>query len=133
MNYRTMFSVNAFISALLGLGFLILPGMILDLFGVDKYADTSLVSASFGTAMLGLGVLLWFAKDVAEADLQKGMGIALLIGAAAGLLVPAMGPTSGILRSNWWFPMLIYTSLVAANVYLVFQNPQKMTHRSFYR
>ena len=80
-----------------------------------------------------ISVLLWFAKDVAEADLQKGMGIALLIGAAAGLLVPAMGPTPGILLSNWWFPMLIYTSLVAANVYLVFQNPQKMTHRSFYR
>jgi hypothetical protein len=111
------------------LGFLILPGIILDLFGVDKYADTSLVSASFGTAMLGLGVLLWFAKDVAEADLQRGMGIALLIGAAAGLLVPIMGPTSGSLHSNWWLAMPIYTSLGVANAYLVFQNPERLTER----
>ena len=86
MNYRTMFSINAFISILLGLGFLILPGIILDLLGVDTYAGTKLISEFFG--------------------------IALLVGAAAGLIVPAMGPTSGILHSNWWLAMLIYTSLV---------------------
>ena len=127
MKYCTRFSINAFISVLLGLGFLILPGMILDHFGVDKYAETKLVCEFFGTAVLVLGVLFWFAKDVAEADLQKGMGIALLIGAAAGLLAPAMGPTSGTLHSNCWFALLIYTSLGVANAYMVFQNPIKLT------
>ena len=129
MNYRSMFSINAFISVLLGLGFLILPSIIPDHFGVDKYEETRLIGEFLGIAVLGLGVLLWIVKDVAEADLQKGMGIALLIGAAAGLIVPAMGPTSGILHSNWWLAILIYTSLGVANAYLVFQNPQKMTQR----
>ena len=104
---------------------------------VSKGEQDELPHHVFGQCLhfrpVGLGVLLWFAKDVAEADLQKGMGIALLIGAAAGLIIPAMGPTSGILHSNWWHAMLIYTSLGVANAYLVFQNPQKMTHRSFYR
>jgi hypothetical protein len=133
MKNRTMLSIHAVISVLPGLSFLMLPGMVLDPFGVDKYAETRLISEVIGTALLGLGVLLWFARDVAEADLRKGMGIAVLIGAAAGLIVPAMGPTSGILLSNWRLAMLIYTSLGVANVYLVFQKPQKMTQRSFYR
>ena len=115
MKYRTRFSINALISALLGLGFLILPSIVLDRLGVDRYAEARLICEFFGIALLGLGVLLWFAKDVAEADLQKGMGIALLIGAAAGLLVPAMGPTSGTWHSNCWFALLIYTSLGVAN------------------
>jgi hypothetical protein len=44
--------------------------------------------------MLGLGLLLWFAKDVSDANLQKGMAIALLIGAAAGLSITVAGATS---------------------------------------
>lgn len=30
--------------------------------------------------MLALGLLLWFAKDVADSNLQKGMGIVLRCG-----------------------------------------------------
>lgn len=126
MNYRITFMINALIAVLLGLGFLILPGRILDQFGVDEYAATKLISQFFGTALLGLGRLLWFAKDVNEANLQKGMGTALLIGAAAGLVITVMGTTSGILRANWWIAMVVYTVLGLAYAYLVFQKPKKM-------
>lgn len=126
MNYRITFMINALIAVLLGLGFLILPGRILDQFGVDEYAATKLISQFFGTALLGLGLLLWFAKDVNEANLQKGMGTALLIGAAAGLVITVMGTTSGILRANWWIAMVVYTVLGLAYAYLVFQKPKKM-------
>ena len=85
-----------------------------------------MISQFFGTALLGLGLLLWFAKDVNEANLQKGMGIALLVGAAAGLVITVMGTTSGILRANWWIAMVVYTVLGLAYAYLVFQKPKKM-------
>lgn len=127
MNYRIMFMINAFIAALFGLGFLVVPGRILDQFGVDEYAATKLVSQFFGTAMLGLGLLLWFAKDVAEVNLQKGMGIALLVGAAAGLVITVNGTISGILRSNWWIAMVVYAILGLAYAYLVFQKPKQLT------
>ena len=127
MNYRLMFMINAFIAALLGLGFLVVPGRLLDQFGVDEYAATKLISQFFGTAMLGLGLLLWFAKDVAEVNLQKGMGIALLVGAAAGLVITVNGTISGILRSNWWIAMVVYAILGLAYAYLVFQKPKQLT------
>jgi hypothetical protein len=127
MNYRIMFMVNAFIAALLGLGFLAVPGRILGQFGVDEYAATKLVLQFFGTAMLGLGLLLWFAKDVAEVNLQKGMGIALLVGALAGLIITVMGTTGGVLRENWWIAMVVYAILGAAYAYLLVQKPKKLT------
>jgi hypothetical protein len=125
MNYRIMFLINAFIAVLLGLGFLAIPDRVLGQFGVDGYAATKLISQFFGTAMLGLGLLLWFAKDVTEANLQKGMGIALLIGAVAGLAITVLGATSGVLRANWWIAILVYALLGVAYAYLVFlkQNP----------
>ena len=90
MNFRIMFLINALIVALLGLGFLAVPDRILDQFNVDAYAATKLAAQYFGTAMLALGLLLWFAKDVTEENLQKGMAIAMMVGAAAGLIVTAV-------------------------------------------
>lgn len=126
MNYRIMFLVNAFLAVLLGLGFLVLPGRALDQFGIDEYAATKLISQFFGTAMLALGLLLWFAKDVTEGNLQKGMGIALLVGAASGLVITALGTTSGILRANWWIAMVVYALLGIAYAYLVFFKPKPL-------
>ena len=126
MNYRLMFMINAFLAVVLGLGFLIVPNRILGQFGVDGYAATKLLSQFFGTAMLGLGLLLWFAKDVTDANLQKGMGIALLVGAVAGLFITVMGTTSGVLRANWWIALIVYAILGAAYGYLLFQKPRQL-------
>ena len=127
MNYRIMFLVNAFIAALLGLGFLIVPNRILTQFGVDGYAATKLICQFFGTAMLGLGLLLWFAKDVTDANLQKGMGIALLVGAVTGLFITVTGTTSGVLRANWWMALVVYAILGLAYGYLLFQKPKQLS------
>ena len=127
MNYRIMFLINALVALLIGLGFLVVPGRVLGQFGVDEYAATKLISQFFGTAMLALGLLLWFAKDVTEGNLQKGMGIALLVGAAAGLIITAVGTTSGILRANWWIAMVVYAILGLAYAYLVFLKPKQLS------
>jgi hypothetical protein len=124
MNFRIMFLINALIVALLGLGFLIIPERILGQFDVDVYAATKLAAQFFGTALLALGLLLWFAKDVSEENLQKGMAIAMLVGAAAGLIVTAVGATSNILRSNAWIAMLVYLLFGLAYAYLVFMKPR---------
>ena len=126
MNYRIMFLINAFLAILLGLGFLVVPDKILGQLGVDGYAATKLISQFFGTAMLGLGLLLWFAKDVTDINLQKGMGIALLVGALAGLLITVMGTTSGVLRANWWMALVVYAILGLAYGYLLFQKPKQL-------
>ena len=102
-------------------------GLALGQLGVDGYAATKLLSQFFGTAMLGLGLLLWFAKDVSEVNLQKGMGIALLVGAVGGLIITVMGTTSGILRANWWIAMVLYAILGLAYAYLLFLKPKQLS------
>jgi uncharacterized membrane protein len=123
MNYRLMFLIHALIAVLLGLGFLAVPNRVLDQFGIDGYAATKLASQFIGTALLALGLLLWFAKDVTEENLQKGMAIALLVGAAAGLVITLVGTTSGILRSHGWIAMVVYLLFGLAYAYLAFMKP----------
>lgn len=126
MKYHRMFSVNALIAVLLGLGCLVLPSRVLGQLGVDGYAATKLVSQFLGTAMLALGLLLWFARDVSDANLQRGMGMALLAGAVAGLALTIAGAASGVLRTNGWIVAVIYIVSGLAYGSLVFGRPNRL-------
>jgi hypothetical protein len=108
MNYRTLFLLNSFFAFLLGALFLVVPALAIKQFGVDSYTSTRLMAQFFGTAMLALGLLLWFVKDVASEAMQRGMAIAMLVGALAGLLVTVLGAYTGTLRTNGWMAILAF-------------------------
>jgi len=125
MSYRIMFVISALLAALTGLAFLIVPDRALALFGTtEKYVSTLLLGRFFGTAMLALGLVLWFAKD-ANPGVQRGMGIALIVGAVAGLVVTLMGTfaSGAVIRSNGWIAMLAYLLVGLGFAYLVFMRP----------
>jgi hypothetical protein len=122
MNYRIMFALNSIVALVFGLGFLFFPTRALGLFGTETFVSTVLVSRLFGTAMLGLGLVLWFAKDVSDAGLQRGMGIALLVTAVTGLVVTLLGTfaSNAVIRTNGWVVMLVYLVFGLGYSYLLF-------------
>jgi len=122
MNYRIMFVLNALVAVVFGLGFFIVPARVLNLFGTETFVATVLVARFFGTAMLALGLLLWFAKDITDASVQKGMGIALLVGAVAGLIVTLIGSfaSNAVIRANGWLAIVLYVLFGLGYAYLVF-------------
>jgi hypothetical protein len=125
MGYRTLFLLNAFVAFLLGLAFLVVPALAISQFGVDSYTSTRMIAQFFGTAMLTLGLLLWFAKDVTNDTVQKRMGIALLVGSLAGALVTVLGTVSGTLRANAWMAIVVYVLFGLGYAYLIFlRKPQ---------
>ena len=125
MGYRTLFLLNSFVAFLLGLAFLIVPSLAISQFGVDSYTSTKMIAQFFGTAMLTLGLLLWFAKDVTSEAVQKHMGIALLVGSLSGAFVTILGTVSGTLRANAWIAIIVYVLFGLAYAYLLFlKKPQ---------
>ena len=124
MNYRTLFLLTSFIAFAMGAAFLVVPTLAISQFGVDSYASTRMVAQFFGTAMLALGLLLWFAKDVTDESVLRGMSLALLVAALAGLVVSVIGTAGGILRSNGWIAILAYVLLGLGYAFLVFLKPR---------
>lgn len=122
MNYRIMFALNSVVGLLFGLGFLFFPTRVLGLFGTETFVSTLMVARLFGTAMLGLGLVLWFAKDVTDVSIQKGMGIALLVSAVTGLIVTLLGTfaSNAVIRTNGWAVMLVYLIFGLGYGYLLF-------------
>jgi hypothetical protein len=126
--YRWLFIANAFVAVVFGLGFLLIPDRVLALFGTtEKYASTLLLGRFFGTAMLALGLVVGLASNVSDPTVQRGMGIALVIGAVAGLVVTLIGTfaSNAVIRSNGWIAMVLYLLFGLAYAYLVFLRPNR--------
>ena len=126
MNYKFLFVLNALVSLLLGLAFLIVPSRAMEFFGTETYASTLLVARFFGTALVAIGLLLWFAKDAAEESVQKGMAWALFISSILGLIVNVIGisPASGVIRANGWITIIVYVLFALGYGFMLFLRPR---------
>ena len=64
MSYKSMFALNSIVMLLAGLAFLSVPEKILLQMGTSEtYVSTILAVRFLGTAMITIGLLLWFVKD----------------------------------------------------------------------
>jgi len=126
MNYRLMFILNAIVAFVFGAAFLIMPGTTLDQFGAEGRVPELLLARFFGSGLVTIGLLVWFAKDAAEAAVQKNLAIALLAGSILGLIVTVLGisPASGVIRSNGWIAILIYLLFCLGYGYLLYLKPR---------
>ena len=126
MSYKVLFVLNALVAVILGAAFLFVPEMVLLQLGVnERYAATIWASRFFGSAMVALGLVLWFAKDVNE-DIQKRMGWALLISTIIGLVVTAAATLSdtSVIRQNSWIPVVLYVLFGLGYAFMIFLKPK---------
>ena len=126
MNYKFLFVLNALVAFALGVAFLFMPVRALDFFGTETYESTQLVGQFFGSAMIAIGLVLWFAKDVSDPAAQRGIGIALLVSAVIGLIVNVIGisPASGVIRNNGWMSIIVYVLFALGYAFMVFMKPR---------
>lgn len=126
MNYKVLFILNALVAVVVGLGFLFKPDFGLPLLGVtEQYAATVWATRFFGSAMLALGLVLWFAKD-ADERVQKGMSWGMLASTLVGLVLTLMASFSGnaVLRQNTWIPIVLYLLFGLGYAFMLFFKPK---------
>jgi len=124
MSYRILFILNALVAVALGIGALVVPTLALQQIGVDEYASTKLILQFFGTGLLTMGLLIWFAKDVTDPATQRGLGIAMLVGSLAGLVMSIIGTFNGSIRTLGWLAIAIYLLFTLGYGFLVFLRPR---------
>jgi len=126
MSYRILFVINSIVAFLLGLGFLFVPSRVLDQLGTEARVPELQLARFFGSAMITIGLLLWLAKDVTDANVQRRLGVAMVVGSVLVLIVTVIGvsPMSGVIRANGWVAMLVYALLALGYGYLVFLKPR---------
>jgi hypothetical protein len=119
MTARIFLTISSIFAMLYGLGFLLLPGPSIALYGTEPEAHLVLIVRFFGSALLAFGVLEWFGKDFRDWQAVRAVLSAVVILNGVGLLVTLWGMTQGLFNSMVWSSILVYAVFLAGALYYV--------------
>lgn len=124
MKLQHLLVFAAIVSILYGLGLLLIPAQLFTFYGVVQSAEATLMGRLFSSALLGLGLVAWFARGIDASATRKAVVPSFLIGALVGLIVSAHGVYSGLINSLGWSVVIIYLLLVLGFAYFQFTKPK---------
>ena len=125
MGSKLLFIVNAIVVLVLGLALVFIPETTLTQFGTETRVAEIHLARFFGAALATLGLLLWFAKDAADPNIQRNMGFAMLAGTVLALFVTILGVAlNGVIRNLGWLVIVIEVAFGLGYVFVLFLQPR---------
>ena len=125
MSLVTFFAINAVLALGYGLGFVLVPSTVADVYGLDLGESGIFVARGYGTLLLYVGLLVWQARGFAEEPAAKAVLLAGLIGDGVGLIVVLFAQLGGLLSVVGWSGVAIYAFLTLGRAYFLFvKSPQ---------
>ena len=121
MTPRSLLTVTAVVAVLYGLAFLLIPDGINALYGVPSAPHTALYTRFFGSALLGFGVINWFAKDSRSWDAIRGVLIGTAVTTAVGGLIALFAVVTGLSNAMTWASVLVNALLLVGALYSLSQ------------
>jgi len=68
---KTLFTITMIVGLVFGLGFVIVPEMMLSTYGITDNPAANALTRNSGTALLGFAVLLWYARKSTNPEVHK--------------------------------------------------------------
>ena len=123
MKLSTLMVVNALVAAIFGVGFVVVPGQLMSLYGPEVSPQLVYVARLFGAALLGFAVLTWTAKNAPDSDTRRAILLALFVGDGIGFVVALIGQIGGVMNALGWSTVVIYLLLAIGFGYFCFAQP----------
>jgi hypothetical protein len=117
MSAKMLLTIYAVIAVVFGLAFVLVPARTGLIYGVPPDAHTALALRFFGSALIGLAVVYWFAKDFPNWEAVRGVLIASVVSDVVGVVVNLFGTFRGYLNGMAWSTTLIYALLLIGSLY----------------
>jgi len=124
MKLSNLLVLNAVIALVFGIGFLLIPGSVLSMYGVAPGAQINLTGQFFAVELIHVGVLAWLIRNVSDGLAQRAIIVAGLVGNLVGLVVSLIGTLGGVVSSFGWSAVVIYAVLALGYAYFQFMRPR---------
>ena len=123
MKLNNLLIINAIVALIYGIGFVLVPTTVLSLYGMTQGTSEALAGQFFGVALIAIGLLTWFARNVTDSDSQRAIILSLLISDVIGVIVAVLGTVNGVMNAFGWSAVLIYLILALGYAYFQFFKP----------
>ena len=120
MKFSTFTVIYTVVSAVFGLGFVLMPGQILPIYGVEPDATLKLVGQFFGAALLSLAILSWLVRNLSDSETRRAIILALFVGEALGFILALIGQLNGIFNVIGWSVVVVYLFFALGLAYFQF-------------
>jgi hypothetical protein len=123
MKLRNLFLLNTVVALLFALGFLLMPTVLLDLFGFPSNDGTKFLGQIIGVELMVGGLSTFFARDTRDHTARQALTLANLIASIIGVIVSLGGMLSGVMNDLGWVIVGAYLVLTLGFGYFQFIGP----------
>ena len=123
MKLSNLFVLNAIVALLFGLGFVLMPEQVVDLYDVTLDDAGIYIANIFGAALLGFATMSWIARNSGASDARKGLMWGLFVEHVVGFVFSLMAQTAGLMNAMGWSIVAIYGILALGYAYFLFMAP----------
>ena len=123
MTLRNLLLLNGIVLLIFALALLLLPGTILDLFGLTAGGAEKLLGQLVGVELLANALVSLFAMDVSERKIKFAFTLSFFIADGIGFIISAGGVLSGAMNPLGWIIVAVYLLLALGFAYFQFIGP----------
>ena len=122
MNFRNLMIIAAVTAIVFGAGFALAPMQLSSLFDISSTSASDFAFRLYGTALIGIGLLGWLARQSKNSDIQKAILTGLFVTDFGGFLVVLFAKLAGLMNAFGWAIAFLLLLLSAADAYLYFSS-----------
>ncbi len=123
MKLKTLFIFNAIATILFGIGSVLFPQPLVNLFGSTLNPAGALMMQYGGVWLIGIGLLAWFARDSAPSEARKAIVLAFLICYSIAFVVALIAQLNNVLNVFGWGTVVLNLVLAIGYGYFQFVKP----------
>lgn len=105
---NTLFLVYLIVEAIFGIGFLFVPKVMMGPMGVTLDVTSTTFARLFGSLLISIPVLLFFARKSTNADFKRGVVYSIFIYLLASTIILLQTQLKGLMNTMGWSIVILH-------------------------
>jgi hypothetical protein len=118
MKFKILLIINSAFAFVSGIACVLIPAQLLASYDVSLAPMGLVIYQFWGAALIGLGMLTWFARSIKESALQRRIAIALFVTNALSCIMAIRGQFAGANNFGWSTVALFFLLAVGYGIFL---------------
>ncbi len=123
MKLRNLYLINSVICLVFAVGLLLMPSIMLNLFGMDYTKDAAMLGQLIAVELVVGGLITLLARDVTDAKAHTAINTGNMIAGVLGIVVALNGTLTGVFGWFGWVILAVYVFVAVAFAYFQFFAP----------
>jgi hypothetical protein len=127
MKLRTFLIINAVVAVIVGIILVLIPRIVGGWFGLSAETGMDIDNQFYGSELILMGLVCWFARDITEAKYQRGITAAFTIANLISLVLAVIAQVNHTFNALGWIAVIAYLILTLVYGYYYFTIPSQVS------